>query len=180
MSKKERNNGDSTTTPQQKIDGIFSGLSEILGKLGDLAEKAGDQFSQVNEITRNDGKSINAIMGYNVKIGLNEKGEKKDFTVEPFGNIVKDTVSGKATVKEVLEPITDVFEEADHTLVIIELPGIGGEDVAMEVKGDIITVTAENTVKKYYKEVLLPRNYTNEQVHIKSCNNGILEIICSN
>lgn len=182
MSKKERNNNrDDKTTPQQKVDGIFSGLSEILVRLNDLAEKAGDQFSHVEDLTSKEGKQIKGVMGYNVKIGLaGDKGEKKDFSVEPLDTGAKDQNTATATVKEVLEPIVDIFEESDHTLVIAELPGIGSEDVTIDVKGDILTIAAEKNVKKYYKELLLPQSYTADQVRIAGCNNGIVEIICTN
>ena len=49
--------------------------------------------------------------------------------VEPFGNVRKDERTGRATVREVMEPPVDVFEEADHVLVVAEMPGVGAEDV---------------------------------------------------
>ena len=52
-------------------------------------------------------------------------------------------------VQEVSEPVVDVFEEQDHILVVAEMPGIGAEDVRLEVKDDLLTITAEKGDKKY-------------------------------
>jgi HSP20 family protein len=73
--------------------------------------------------------------------------------------------------------MVDVFEEEDHLLVLAELPGIGKEDVAIELKDDVLTISAERGDKKYRKEVLLPRNVSKEKMQV-SCNNGVLEIKC--
>ena len=73
--------------------------------------------------------------------------------------------------------MVDVFEEEDHLLVVAELPGIGKEDVQIDVKDDVLTISAERGDKKYRKEVLLPRNVSKEKVQV-SCNNGVLEIKC--
>ena len=62
-------------------------------------------------------------------------------------------------------------------MVLAKLPGIGKEDVRVEVKDDVLTISAERGDKKYRKEVLLPRNVSKEKMQV-SCNNGVLEIKC--
>lgn len=98
--------------------------------------------------------------------------------VEPFGNIKKDEESGRTVVKEIREPVVDLFEEEDHTLVVAEMPGIGVDDVKLEVEDDLLTIQAERGQKKYRKEVLLPQSYPRDKMQV-SCNNGIVEIRCS-
>ena len=152
--------------------GVFKGLADLIEKLGDLAEK-GDQLKESGEIHHRD---VKGVYGFSVKVGLGDKGDK-EVKVEPFGNVRKDAESGDTVVQEIREPVVDVFEEKDHTLVIAEMPGISTKDVTLEVKDDLLTISAQKKDKKYRKEILLPRNYPQEKMKM-SCNNSILEIKC--
>ena len=68
--------------------------------------------------------------------------------------------------------MVDVFDEADHVLVVAEMPGIGEEDVQVELKDDILTISAERGDQKYRKEVLLPAAFPAESMS-RTCRNGI-------
>ena len=153
--------------------GVFKGLANLIEKLGDLAEKGEQLKESTGEIQHRD---IKGVYGFSVKVGLGDKGDK-EVKVEPFGNVRKDTQSGETVVQEIREPVVDVFEEKDHTLVVAEMPGISTKDVRLEVKDDLLTIYAEKKDKKYRKEILLPRSYPREKMKM-TCNNGILEIKC--
>jgi HSP20 family protein len=153
------------------LGGILKGMGDLLEKLNELAE-TGHELSRTGEI-HGPGKQLRGIYGFTVKVGLGDEGPR----IEPFGNIRRDIKSGQAEVQEVREPMVDVFEEDDHMLVVAELPGIGKEDVRVDVKDDVLTISAEKGEKKYRKEVLLPRSVSKEKMQV-SCNNGILEIKC--
>jgi HSP20 family protein len=162
------------TTPrgaESGLGGILKGLGDLVEKLGELAE-TGRELSKTGEI-QGPGKELKGIYGFTVKVGLGDEGP----TLEPFGNIRRDIKSGRTEVQEVREPMVDVFEEEDHLLVLAELPGISKDDVRIEAKDDVLTISAERGDRKYRKEVLLPRNVSLEKMQI-SCNNGILEIKC--
>jgi HSP20 family protein len=73
--------------------------------------------------------------------------------------------------------MVDVLEEEDHVLVLAELPGIGKNDVHLELVDDVLTIAAEQGEKKYRKEVLLPCSVSKERMQV-ACNNGVLEIKC--
>ncbi|MHB9072973.1 MAG: gas vesicle protein GvpH [Desulfobaccales bacterium] len=152
--------------------GVFKGLADLIEKLGDLAEK-GEHLKKSGEIHHQD---VKGVYGFSVKVGLGDKGDK-EVKVEPFGNVRKDAKSGETVVQEIREPVVDVFEEKDHTLVVAEMPGVSTKDVRLEVKDDLLTIIAEKKDKKYRKEILLPRSYPPEKMKM-SCNNGILEIKC--
>ena len=155
------------------LGGILRGLGSLVEKLGELAE-TGRELSKTGEIGgTGPGKEIKGIYGFTVKVGIGGEGVK----VEPFGNIRRDEESGRSVVQEVREPAVDVFEERDHTLVVAEMPGIGAEDVRLEVKDDLLTITAEKGEKKYRKEVLLPGSFPRAKMQV-SCANGVLEIRC--
>ena len=153
------------------LGGILKGLGDLVEKLHELGE-TGQQLSRTGEI-HGAGKEVKGIYGVTVKVGL---GDDK-LRVEPFGNIRKDTKSGRTVVQEVREPVVDVFEEEGHVLVVAEMPGISTEDVQVSVEDDLLTISAQRGDKKYRKEVLLPGNFAREKMQI-NCNNGVLEIKC--
>lgn len=153
--------------------GMIGGLADLIEKLGDLAEK-GEKLSKTGEFEWGTGnKGRKGVYGFSIKSALGGDGVK----VEPFGNIRRDDKTGEAVVEEVREPVVDVFEEDDHTLVIVEMPGVAVEDVHLEVKDDVLTIQAERGGMKYGKEILLPHCYPRDKMEA-SCNNGILEIRC--
>lgn len=156
-------------TEEVGFGGIFKGLADLVEKLGELAEK-GERLKRSGEFQQRD---VKGVYGFSVKVGLGDK----EMKVEPFGNIRRDEESGETVVQEIREPVVDVFEEKDHTLVVAEMPGISTKDVRLEVKDDLLTIHAEKEDKKFRKEILLPRSYPREKMKV-TCNNGILEIKC--
>jgi HSP20 family protein len=153
------------------LNGFLGNLGSLLEKLGDLAEKGGELHRE-GVIQGSDPKSkIRGVYGVNIKVGLGDEGVK----VEPFGNVRKDRETGQTIVQEVREPMVDVFEEPDHVLVVAEMPGVGEDSVQVDLKDDILTISASKGEKKYRKEVLLPQSFTPAQMtHI--CRNGVLEV----
>lgn len=157
------------------LGGLFGGLAQLVEKLNDLAE-TGKQLSGTGELSDfGPGRQFKGVYGFNVKVGLGDDKIK----VEPFGNIKKDQKSGQTVVQEVREPLVDVFEEKDHTLIVAEMPGITSRDVKLDLQDDLLTISAQRGDKKYHKEILLPRSYHKDRISV-SCNNGILKIKCLN
>lgn len=155
--------------------GLFGGLTELIEKLNDLAETA-KELKGTGEISDfGPGKQMKGVYGFNVRVGLGKEGD--EVKVEPFGNIHRDKESGRTVVHEVREPLVDIFEEKDHTLIVAEMPGLDREDLELSVTDDVLTISGQRGEKKYYKELLLPRRYSMEQVTV-SCNNGMVEIWC--
>ena len=155
------------------IEGILRGLGDLVGKLGELAEK-GEQIKRSGafDVDTGGGKNAKAVYGFSVKMGLNENDEPN---VESFGNVHRDEQTGVTSVQEISEPLIDVIEETDHVLVLAEMPGISDADVSVELNGDILTLNAARGSKKYHKEVVLPRSFESKGME-HSCRNGILEI----
>lgn len=159
----------STEEPVMGLSGFFGGLGTLLEKLGELAETGGE-LRKTGEIRGKDDK-LRGVFGFNIKVGLGDEGIK----IEPFGNVRKDKETGRPVVQEVREPMVDVFDEDDHVLVVAEMPGIGEKDFRIELKDDILTLSATQGDKKYHKEVLLPRSFTPGQMS-HTCHNGILRV----
>jgi HSP20 family protein len=73
------------------------------------------------------------------------------------------------------EPMVDVFEDGDFVNVMAELPGIEESKVELEVENDLLTIRADTSARKYYKEVKLPTSVKKNPAESKF-RNGILEI----
>ena len=169
--KRDQDSGKPRGESSSGLGGVFSGLSELMEKLNKLAE-SGEELRHTGEIGGT-GKGTKGIYGFTVKVGLGDQGPR----VEPFGNIRHDKKTGEAVVQEIREPVVDLFEEKDCLLIVAEMPGIGVKDVQLEVKDDVLTISAAKGEKKYRKEVLLPGSYPREKMRL-TCNNGVLEIKC--
>ena len=143
--------GSKRSSDGPDVGGFLGGLTNLIEKLGELAE-TGKELNELKQFGEEGG--IQGVYGFTIRTGL---GGERDggVKVEPFGNVQKDERTGRATVREVMEPPVDVFEESDHVLVVAELPGVGPDDVHVELKDDILTIAAERGPKKYRKEVLL-------------------------
>jgi HSP20 family protein len=93
--------------------------------------------------------------------------------VETFGNIKKTPEGPK--VDEEREPITDIFDEKDEIVVISEMPGIEESDLKIDLKEDILEISAASKNRTYRKELLLSVKASNQNLSHKF-KNGILEI----
>ena len=149
------------------LGGIFGGIGKLMDSVAKMAEEGKSEISEGGEI-KYLGDKVKGVYGFTVRTLAG--GEAK---VEPFGNI-KKTPKGPV-VEEVREPIVDIFDEDNHILVIAELPGVEESDIKIDIKGDILTLSAERGEKKYSKEVLLPSK-VDETSPISSYKNGILKI----
>ena len=148
------------------LGGIFKGLGSFIELLGKMAEEGESEWSRTGT-TKGPGRS-SVMYGFTVKVGAG--GVPR---VERFGN-VRATEHG-AVVEEVREPPVDVFDEGAVVVVIAELPGVDGDAITLEVKDDILLVSASDSGREYRKEVLLPCAVLAETME-SSYRNGILEI----
>ena len=146
---------------------VFKGIGNLFDLVSKMAEEGKEEYSSTGEI-KGLGDKARGVYGFSVKMGLGGKP-----VVEQFGNI-KATEKG-ATVAEVREPIVDVFDEGECLVVIAELPGVAEDDIHLEVKDDILDLSAEGKKTKYSKEILLPSSVDAESME-SSYKNGILEI----
>ncbi len=170
MAKNKKTGSSSGEDKLMGLGGFLGGLGTFLEKLGELAEK-GEELRKSGEVRDAKG-GVRAVYGFTIKTGL---GAEQGVKVEPFGNVRQDEQTGRAVVHEVREPVVDLFEEKDHVLVVAEMPGIAEGDVQVDVRDDILTITAARGDKKYRKEVLLPGTFSAQQM-TQRCQNGVLEI----
>jgi HSP20 family protein len=147
---------------------LFKGFRELIESASKLSEEGKEKTGEISGLPRGlkgvYGLKINTLAGKPV--------------IETFGNI-KDTEKGP-TVDKVREPIVDVFEEENDIIKIIaELPGVEEDKIEIEINGDILNLKAEDTDKKYAKEILLPHRIVPESLE-KEYKNGVLMITLKN
>ena len=155
------------------LGGLFKGLGNLIDTATKLAEK-GEELSRTGEIRLSGLEKIKGLKDlkgvYGVRVRTMADGKP---SIQPFGNI-KKTPKGPV-VEEVREPIVDVFEEPKEINIIAEMPGIEEKDINLELKGDILNISAEGGDRQYQKEVLLSRSAKPEDM-TWTYKNGILEI----
>jgi HSP20 family protein len=152
------------------LGGLLGGLGGLMEKLGELAV-AGEELSRSGEFKDAAGK-IRGVYGINVRTALGDSGQT-ELKIEPFGNVHGD--ADRRLDEDVREPLVDIHEEDDHVLVLVELPGVAKEDVALQVSGDQLDLSAVRGKTTYSKHVDLPKNCSAERMNWE-CSNGILQV----
>jgi HSP20 family protein len=150
------------------LGGLFKGIENLV----DLAAKlkdAGGQINKEGEIDLSNLKEgMKGVFGFSVKTAVGGRP-----VVESFGNVRKTPNGPK--VEEEREPLTDVFDEDQEIRVYAEMPGVNEADIKLDLKEDILDISAQTGDRKYHKEVLLPVKVKADTL-VSSYNNGILEI----
>ena len=152
------------------LGGILEGLGGLLDVVGKLAEK-GEALKKTGEIDIEGLTGKKGKMMYGFTINTLAKGGAQ---VSSFGN-VKRTKEGKTVVEEEREPEADIFDEKDHVLVVAEMPGVEESDIKLDLKEDILDISAARGDRKYHKEILLPSKVKADNM-TSTFKNGVLEI----
>jgi HSP20 family protein len=149
------------------LGGLFKGIEKLVDLAGKLEENGG--MSKEGEINFDHiKKGMKGVYGFTVNTA--GAGSPK---VETFGNIKKTPEGPK--VDEEREPITDIFDEKEEIVIIAEMPGIDEAEIQIDIKDDILEISAESKNRKYHKEVLLSVKTTKQNLKYKFTN-GVLEI----
>ena len=150
------------------LGGLFKGIEKLIDLATELKE-AGGEIRKEGEIDLTRLKEgMKGVYGFSIKTAVG--GEP---IVETFGNIKKSPEG--PIVEEEREPLTDVFDEKDEVVVIAEIPGVSEDGVSVDLKGDILEISAVGKNRKYRKEVLLPVQVMKETLSY-TYKNGILEV----
>lgn len=80
---------------------------------------------------------------------------------ETFGNY---PVAGKEALDRVWSPPVDIYEDNDTIVVKAELPGVRKEDVSIEIKDNVLSLTGE---RKHEEEVKKESYHRMERVYGK-------------
>lgn len=150
------------------LGGLFRGIEKLIDLAAELKE-AGGEIKKEGEIDLSRlREGMKGVYGVSIRTAVGGKP-----VVETFGNI-KKTPEGPV-VKEEREPLTDVFDEKYEIVIIAEIPGAGEDGVTVNLKGDILEISASGKNRTYYKEILLPAKVKAETLTY-SYKNGVLEV----
>ncbi len=163
-------NGDRDRDAAPNFGGLLDGMSNLLGKLGELAEK-GEQLRQSGNFQSDDGKTVAGSYGFSVRFGPG--GQRSDeMNVAP---VQKPAAGEQAAKPEAREPQVDTFVESDHILVVAEMPGVRVEDIQVEFSGNEMTLIGQSPRVRFKKHIDLGRSFSPDDVAI-TMNNGVVEI----
>lgn len=171
MTEEEKARGK-RSKPPTSIDlgfgALFRGLGDFIDLLSEMAETGAEEVSRTGEFrVKGLGEKGRGVYGFTVRTGIG--GIPR---VEHFGN-VRVTEEGPE-VADVREPLVDVFDEDEEILVVAELPGVGEEDIQVEVHDDVLSLEAIGN-RKYAKEILLTQAVDAASMQ-KTYKNGILNL----
>lgn len=150
------------------LGGLFKGVEKLIDLAATLKE-AGGEIQNEGEIGLNHlREGMKAVYGFSVKTMAGGKP-----VVESFGNIKKTPHGPK--IDEERTPITDLFDEKDEIRVCAEMPGLDEKDIKLDLKDDILEISARTGDRKYRQEVLLPAKANPEDMTF-AYRNGVLEV----
>ncbi len=150
------------------LDGIFRGLGTLLQTAAQLA----DMTDEAAELCRTGSVGVGgtrAVYGVSVRVGAAGKPR-----IEKFGNL-RQRPGEKPVIDEFREPITDLFDESDHFLIVAELPGMEESAVQWKLNGQTVVISAQCDDRKYRKVLSLPCAISSQGA-ISNYRNGILEL----
>ncbi|MCY2982486.1 MAG: Hsp20/alpha crystallin family protein [Planctomycetota bacterium] len=159
------------------IGGLFDGVSNLITKFGELAEKGEALRNATHQSESPSGKKMTTSYGFNVKFGPGGDGVAEIKPMQKPGQTprTQSALSPVAQVPRVREPHVELFDEGDHLLVIAEMPGVSSEDVHLSFIEKILHIHGTSKVAEFKKELDLPREFGPDQVAI-TANNGVIEI----
>jgi len=168
MSERKKRETKRGVTLDLGFGGLFKGLGDFIDLLGEMIETGEEEVSRSGEFRiKGLGDKARGVYGFTIRTGIGGIPQ-----VERFGNI--RTNEEGPVVAEVREPLVDLFDEGQEIVLVAELPGVGEEEIHIEVQDDILSLETAGE-RKYAKEILLPEAVDATTLR-KKYRNGILEL----
>jgi HSP20 family protein len=77
---------------------------------------------------------------------------------------------------EVVEPAVDIFDEPGEIVVVAEVPGVGLNDLKLEVQDKVLSLSTKPETRKAYKKDIELSAEVDGHTLKAACRNGILEL----
>lgn len=161
----------------QSAGGFLGGLSSLIEKVGDLADK-GKELRESGDFKHGDKEGK---YGVSVKFGLGDGpggGGGGGFgDASPSVGPVNESARNerREAAARVREPEVDVFPEDDEVLLVAELPGITAGGVALTPTDNGLQLVAVNQQFRFEKVIETPFPIDTGAAEVSS-NNGVFEI----
>jgi HSP20 family protein len=166
MGKKDRDDKDDVTGAAGFAK-IARGLSDLFNVLVDF-----DELPRRGRHEK-DGRVIEYSFGSRT---LGEAaGEERGAEGPSARSAAPPRRAAKKSSLEVVEPVTDVFDEQDEIVLLFELPGVERRAIRCIVDGDILLLEAKAEDRLYRKETLIEEKLAAGSPRL-NLRNGVLEV----
>jgi HSP20 family protein len=116
------------------------------------------------------------VYGYSMTIGPDGKPKVREFgNMRPSYRLGGMSASAKPVISDEREPLADVTTTDTEIKVIIEMPGVGKENIKINAYDHSVEVKSEDPQRKYHRVIDIPPEADTETVR-STYKNGVLEI----
>jgi HSP20 family protein len=168
----------------EDFDNMRREMQQMMDDFADLQNNAPKEL--IREYETQDGEKVREVgpivYGYSMTIGPEGRPN-----IREFGNIrstynTNNTVWKKGRASTQLtaerEPLADIGIAENQLKITLEMPGVKKENIKINITGNMLEISSDDPLRKYYKKLELPREADTNTENIRSTyNNGILEII---
>lgn len=103
------------------------------------------------------------------------RGQRGEATAVEEPTEVRARRAAKPSELELLEPVTDMFDEPEDIVLLFELPGVEQSDIRCLLDGDILLLEAKTGQRLYRKETLIEAPLAAAEPRL-ALRNGVLEV----
>ena len=168
MSKRDPSDKDEDVTGTAGFTKIARGLSDLFNVLADF-----DQLPRRGRHEK-DGRVMEYSFGTRT---LDEAARDRRASAEEPSTHSEAPAqrAAKKSALELLDPVTDTFDEPEEIVLLFELPGVERKDIRCVLDGDILLLEAKAGDRLYRKEMLIEEKLTTASPRLK-LHNGVLEV----
>jgi HSP20 family protein len=160
------------TTDKEDVTGA-AGFAKIARGLSDLFNVLAD-FDQLPRRGRHEKGG--RVMEYSFGTRTLDEARERRAPEEPSTRAEPSPPrAAKKSSLEVLEPVTDIFDEQDEFVALFELPGVERKDLRCILDGDILLLEAKTGDRLYRKEILIEEKLAAGSPRL-NLRNGVLEV----
>jgi len=151
-----------------------AGFTKIARGLSDLFNVLAD-FDQLPRRGRHEKDGRVMEYSFGTRTLREAAGEQEPPEEAPARREATPRREAKRSSIEVLEPVTDMFDEPTEIVLLFELPGVERKDIRCILDGDILLLEAKTGERLYRKETLIEDKLAGGAPHL-NLRNGVLEV----
>lgn len=157
---------DASREASTSLDDSPSGLFRLIGRLGGMF--AGRR-SAPGAVAPDRGAAV---------LDESSKRLSTHFVIEPLNPVGPNRRGIQRSLessRELMDPIVDVFEEPDHLLIAVILPGVDPVLAQLELIDDLLIISSRTPAPEHRKEVPLPAVF-DRRCMSRTERDGVLEV----
>jgi HSP20 family protein len=156
------------------VEGVLRGLGEVIPGFGELV-KGLEKSEAFQERLETANAEVERRMGKAPPLTRGGGARRSIIPARTTLKVNRSTLGEESSVPTPQKDmITDMFDEGDNLVIIVELPGVNEKDIEIEVKGDRLVLFARSQGRQYHKDIELPCMIRDKPS--STYKNGILKI----